>query len=111
MEDNLLGIFLENDLSLHSSYYMIKLCFINSYNVFHIPTLMLLFSKFIPHPEKTVVRNTRKLSYIKLVRYDIYAIKWGYFPSIFIIFFKNQIANRIKIHGVERKKKKYTFVL
>lgn len=44
----------------HSLLQGIKLCLSNSYNVFHIHMLMLLFSKFILHPEKMEVPNVKK---------------------------------------------------
>lgn len=72
----------------HSLLQGIKLCLSNSYNVFHIHMLMLLFSKFILHPEKMEVPNVKKKkkNYIKLARYNMQMTERGLFFLLFTLF-------------------------
>lgn len=60
------------------------------------------------------VPNAEKVSYISLARYEIYAIKRGnfFFYFFFYIYPTIQVLlGQKKIHRIERKKKKYAFVL
>ena len=67
---------------------------------------MLLFSKFILHPEKMEVPNVKKKkkNYIKLARYNMQMTERGFFFYFSLYLFNNSSTYRMKLHRMNKKK-------
>ena len=65
--------------------------------------LMLLFSKFILHPEKMEVPNVKKKKIIKLARYST-QMTGDFFFYFSLNLFNNSSTYRMKLHRMKKKK-------